>query len=322
MTYEEIIHYRDQGVIIANADLYGDSNSRYWVNLTQNVHPVFRKYLYIYSNPDNAFNQINAMDEILFSALVFVGTFADRNMRAKNPINYQSKEDTPEESSKIEKMPKRTLKEDKYKLDLALELNTMEIYFSEALRAYLNLETGSRIGLACNRDTEQYYLYVETEADSGYVITDKGTIVAPLDITELKNNYGVNVLYIEPKIVRDAEQPAYSFYKLTGNKPYEAQLSPKEFKVNPKVKAVAAEPKQAKPLVRRRGKLKESPVLSKLGYFEVSDTHEYKWVALENPLNGIISTGSTTTVTHPVQEEEIGGEPNGLDRLQAEPPQF
>ena len=206
MTKQEIADLINTGVRYASLQKSGRNNETYWVDFHDRnivVNNLFRFTVAL----DHAIrgNWVDNSSIFNFSLVPESQLYDGDGNQMINPLSN---------ASKIEKIPVRPLKEDKYKTDLVLELNKMEIYLSEALRAYLNLNEGNRIAFAVDRESEQYFVYVETEAENGYEITPKGTIVDPTDIIELQSRFNTNVLHLEPRPIKRAEEPAYLFYEI------------------------------------------------------------------------------------------------------------
>jgi hypothetical protein len=143
----------------------------------------------------------------------------------KDIVNYNESTWT---SKKINK-PKinkskvvKEIKEDKFGTNLVLELRTQEIYLSNALLSYLNLKDGSKVNFASDDETNQNYLYIETEENEGYEIKDN-IIVCPHNVILFKTLFGTDVLYLDIREENLAEEPSYVFYPISEENPQEIQ---------------------------------------------------------------------------------------------------
>ena len=143
----------------------------------------------------------------------------------KDIVNYNESTWT---SKKINK-PKinkskvvKEIKEDKFGTNLVLELRTQEIYLSNALLSYLNLKDGSKVNFASDDETNQNYLYIETEENEGYEIKDN-IIVCPHNVILFKTLFGTDVLYLDIREENLAEEPSYVFYPISEENPQEIE---------------------------------------------------------------------------------------------------
>jgi len=116
----------------------------------------------------------------------------------------------------------KEIKEDKFGTNLVLELRTQEIYLSNALLSYLDLKDGSKVNFASDDESNQNYLYIETEENEGYEIKDN-IIVCPHNVILFKTLFGTDVLYLDIREENLAEEPSYVFYPISEENPQEIQ---------------------------------------------------------------------------------------------------
>jgi hypothetical protein len=190
----------------------------YYINLNH-PHINWDDYsnFYLYSSGVDC-NRMSPDYDYRYGLVGLEGTCSFRDIVNYNESTWTSKKINKPKINKSKVV--KEIKEDKFGTNLVLELRTQEIYLSNALLSYLDLKDGSKVNFASDDESNQNYLYIETEENEGYEIKDN-IIVCPHNVILFKTLFGTDVLYLDIREENLAEEPSYVFYPISEENPLE-----------------------------------------------------------------------------------------------------